>query len=45
VARESAAQQSLKVGLAGLGAVGLEVARRLEAGIPGLALAAVSARD
>ena len=45
MARESAAQQVLKVGLAGLGAVGLEVARRLEAGIPGLALAAVSARD
>ena len=35
----------LRVGLAGLGAVGLEVARRLEAGIPGLVLAAVSARD
>jgi aspartate dehydrogenase len=35
----------LKIGLAGLGAVGLEVARRIEAGIPGLALAAVSARD
>lgn len=35
----------LNVGLAGLGAVGLEVARRLEAGIPGLALAAVAARD
>jgi aspartate dehydrogenase len=45
VARGSAAQQIVKVGLAGLGAVGLEVARRLEAGIPGLALAAVSARD
>jgi len=45
VPSESAAQQSLKVGLAGLGAVGLEVARRLEAGIPGLALAAVAARD
>jgi aspartate dehydrogenase len=45
VARQSAAQQSLKVGLAGLGAVGLEVARRLDDGIPGLALAAVSARD
>jgi aspartate dehydrogenase len=45
VARQSAAQQSLKVGLAGLGAVGLEVARRLADGIPGLALAAVSARD
>jgi len=35
----------LKVGLAGLGAVGLTVARRIEAGIPGLVLAAVSARD
>jgi aspartate dehydrogenase len=45
VAGESAAQQGLKVGLAGLGAVGLEVARRLESGIPGLTLAAVSARD
>ena len=38
-------QQIVKVGLAGLGAVGLEVARRLEAGIPGLKLTAVSARD
>ena len=35
----------LRVGVAGLGAVGLEVARRLEAGIAGLVLAAVSARD
>ncbi|BAT58754.1 L-aspartate dehydrogenase [Variibacter gotjawalensis] len=35
----------LRVGLAGLGAVGLEVARRLEQGIPGLTLAAVSVRD
>lgn len=35
----------LRVGIAGLGAVGLEVARRLEAGMPGLALAAVSVRD
>ncbi|MEH2508776.1 aspartate dehydrogenase [Nitrobacteraceae bacterium AZCC 1564] len=35
----------LRVGLAGLGAVGLEVARRLQAGIPGLALATVSVRD
>ena len=35
----------LRVGIAGLGAVGLEVARRLERGIPGLALAAVSVRD
>jgi aspartate dehydrogenase len=31
--------------LAGLGAVGLDVARRLEAGIPGLVLAAVAVRD
>jgi aspartate dehydrogenase len=31
--------------LAGLGAVGLEVARRIEAGIPGLALVAVAVRD
>ena len=39
------AREPLKVGLAGLGAVGLEVARRLEAGIPGLALTAVAVRD
>jgi aspartate dehydrogenase len=39
------AKAPLKVGLAGLGAVGLGVARRLEAGIPGLVLAAVAARD
>jgi aspartate dehydrogenase len=45
VARESVTGQTLKVGLAGLGAVGLEVARRLETGISGLALSAVSARD
>jgi aspartate dehydrogenase len=38
-------EETLKVGLAGLGAVGREVARRLEAGIPGLSLAAVSVRD
>ena len=37
--------KSLRVGLAGFGAVGMVVARRLAAGIPGLALAAVSARD
>jgi aspartate dehydrogenase len=36
---------SLKIGLAGLGAVGLEVARRIEAGIPGLTLRAVAVRD
>lgn len=35
----------LRVGLAGLGAVGLEVARRLIAGVPGLTLAAVAVRD
>ena len=36
---------ALKVGLAGLGAVGLDVARRIEAGIPGLVLTAVAVRD
>ncbi|HWK00392.1 MAG TPA: aspartate dehydrogenase [Xanthobacteraceae bacterium] len=35
----------MKVGVAGLGAVGREVAKRLVAGIPGLQLAAISARD
>ena len=35
----------LRIGLAGLGAVGLEVARRLIAGVPGLTLAAVAVRD
>ena len=35
----------LRVGIAGLGAVGLEVARRLAAGIDGLTLAAVAVRD
>jgi aspartate dehydrogenase len=39
------AREPLKVGIAGLGAVGLEVGRRLEAGIPGLVLTAVSVRD
>jgi aspartate dehydrogenase len=39
------AREPLRVGLAGLGAVGLEVARRIEAGIPGLVLAAVAVRD
>jgi len=38
-------REPLKVGLGGLGAVGLDVARRIEAGIPGLVLAAVSVRD
>jgi aspartate dehydrogenase len=37
--------KSLRVGIAGLGAVGMVVAQRLAAGIPGLTLAAVSARD
>jgi aspartate dehydrogenase len=35
----------LKIGLAGLGAVGREVATRLLVGIPGLSLAAIAARD
>jgi len=35
----------LKIGLAGLGTVGREVARRLAAGIPGLRLAAIAVRD
>ncbi|MDA0656491.1 MAG: aspartate dehydrogenase, partial [Proteobacteria bacterium] len=34
-----------RVGLGGLGAIGLKVARALDAGIPGLSLGAVSARD
>jgi aspartate dehydrogenase len=38
-------KNSLTVGIAGLGAVGLEVARRLIAGVPGLTLAAVAVRD
>src|SRR3954471_11154389 len=37
--------QSLRVGLAGLGAVGRDVAKRLIAGVPGLTLTAVSVRD
>jgi aspartate dehydrogenase len=36
---------TLRVGLAGLGSVGLVVARRLQAGIPGLVLAAVAVRN
>ncbi len=35
----------LRVAVGGLGAVGMAVARRLDAGVPGLVLAAVSARD
>ena len=41
----AAADKTLRVALGGLGAVGLPVARRLAAGLPGLSLAAVSARD
>jgi aspartate dehydrogenase len=37
--------QPLKVGIGGLGAIGLAVAKRLDEGIEGLELAAVSARD
>jgi aspartate dehydrogenase len=39
------ADKPLAVALGGLGAIGLPVARRLAAGIPGLVLAAVTARD
>lgn len=39
------AKSTLSVAIAGLGAIGLDVARKLDAGIDGLALAAVSARD
>jgi aspartate dehydrogenase len=38
-------ESQLRVGLAGLGAVGLEVARRLQGGIDGLRLTAVAVRD
>ena len=37
--------QLLTVGIAGLGAIGLHLARALDAGVPGLRLAAVAARD
>jgi aspartate dehydrogenase len=40
-----AEKADLRVGIAGLGAVGLEVARRLMAGIDGLKLTAVAVRD
>ena len=39
------AKSPLRVGIAGLGAVGLEVARRLAEGIDGLVLTAVAVRD
>ncbi len=38
-------RKALRVGLAGLGAVGMPVARRIDEGIPGLVLSAVSTRD
>jgi aspartate dehydrogenase len=41
----SATDKALGVALGGLGAIGLPVARRLWAGLPGLRLAAVAARD
>ncbi len=37
--------QELSVGIGGLGAIGINVARALDAGIPGLTLAAVSANN
>mgnify|MGYP006283576821 CR=1 FL=1 len=37
--------QDLTVGIAGLGAIGLHLARALDRGVPGLKLAAASARD
>ena len=44
-AENKSKRKILRVGLAGLGAVGLGVAKRLIDGIPGLTLAAVSVRD
>ncbi len=38
-------ENSPRVGVAGLGAIGMTVARRLDEGIAGLVLTAVSARD
>ena len=37
--------KALRVGIAGFGAIGRSVAAKLEAGIPGLALAAIAVRD
>ena len=37
--------QELTVGIAGLGAIGLHLAKAIDAGVPGLRLTAVSARD
>ena len=39
------AKPDIKIAIAGLGAIGLEVAKALDAGIDGLSLTAVSARD
>ena len=41
----ASAKPPLSVGLGGFGAIGGAVARRLDAGVDGLVLAAVSARD
>lgn len=38
-------KHSIRVGIAGFGAIGKAIARKLEAGIPGLSLAAVGVRD
>jgi len=38
-------RSNLRIGLAGLGAIGMAIARRVAAGIPGLALTAAAARD
>ena len=40
-----AANGTLRVGIGGLGAIGMAVARALDAGLPGLGLCAVAARD
>src|SRR5262245_7097824 len=43
---EMVSAKDLRVGIAGLGAIGLAVARRIDAGdVPGMALAAVAVRD
>jgi aspartate dehydrogenase len=42
---ENDMKSNLRVGIAGVGAIGMAIARRLETGIPGLALAAAAARD
>lgn len=44
-ARAAASVPPMKVAIAGFGAIGQAVARRLDQGIPGLALAAVAARN